>query len=200
MNETAPSVTPAAPAAPQNAIAAPQPEVMYCANHPDVETLLRCNRCGKPICLKCAKLTDVGYRCKECIRQVQDVYFNAKPADNFIAFGVALLVTAAATPVAIIIFGFFSFIWMAWLIAFLVGGAAGGILAQIIRTAIQRRRGRALPYVALAGIIAGILLGVIIINLFRGFPPLAGLAQVLLNPGLIIFAVLAAATTYKILR
>lgn len=200
MTETAPSVTPAAPSAPPDANIAAQPEVMYCANHPDVETLLRCNRCGKPICLKCAQLTDVGYRCKECIRQVQDIYFNAQPSDNIVAFFVALGVTAIATPLAIIVFGFLSRIWLAWILAFLIGGAAGGILAQIIRTAIHRRRGRALPYIALAGIILGIFVGVIVINMFRGAPPLAGMTAILLNPGLIIFAVLSAATTYKILR
>lgn len=199
MTETAPSVTPAAPSTPPNNTAA-EPAVMYCANHPDVETLLRCNRCGKPICLKCAVLTDVGYRCKECIREVQDIYFNAQPADNLIAFAVALGVTAVATPIAILVFGFLSRIWLAWILAFLIGGAAGGILAQIIRTAIHRRRGRSLPYIALAGIIVGIFVGIIAINLLRGFSPLAGMSAILLNPGLIIFAVLAAATTYKILR
>ena len=71
---------------------------MYCANHPDVETLLRCNRCGKPICLKCATLTDVGYRCNECIRSVQDTYFNAKSSDNIVAFSWRFLVTAIDGP------------------------------------------------------------------------------------------------------
>jgi hypothetical protein len=195
VTETGPSMTPAAPSAPQAANVAALPDVMYCANHPDVETLLRCNRCGKPICLKCATLTDVGYRCKECIRQVQDVYFNAQPSDNIVAFFVALGVTAVATPLAIIVFGFLSRIWLAWILAFLIGGAAGGILAQIIRTAIHRRRGRALRYVALAGIILGIFAGMAIVNLFLGYP-----TAVLLNPGLLIFAALAVITTYNILR
>ena len=35
----------------------------YCANHPTVETTLRCNKCGKPICAKCAIRTPTGYRC-----------------------------------------------------------------------------------------------------------------------------------------
>ncbi len=45
----------------------------YCANHPGVETSLRCNKCGKPICAKCAVRTPTGYRCKECVRgQLKD--------------------------------------------------------------------------------------------------------------------------------
>ena len=34
--------------------------VFHCKNHPDRETLLRCNKCGEPICTQCAVLTDVG--------------------------------------------------------------------------------------------------------------------------------------------
>lgn len=40
--------------------------VLHCANHPDVETRLRCSRCGKPICVRCVYQTPVGGRCKEC--------------------------------------------------------------------------------------------------------------------------------------
>ncbi len=167
-------------------------EVLYCANHPEVETLLRCNRCGKPICLKCAQLTDVGYRCKECIRGVQDNYFNASPADNLIAFVVALIVSAIATPIAAFLFGIFPFWFFSLLIAFMVGGAAGGILAQIIRRAISRRRSRQLRYFALGGIVFGVLFGGLAAALFLGFSPF--------NLPLLIFAFLAASTTYQILR
>jgi hypothetical protein len=37
-----------------------------CAEHPDVETRLRCARCGKPICPRCAVRTPVGMRCPDC--------------------------------------------------------------------------------------------------------------------------------------
>lgn len=37
-----------------------------CADHPDVETRLRCSRCGKPICPRCAVRTPVGMRCPDC--------------------------------------------------------------------------------------------------------------------------------------
>lgn len=169
----------------------PAPEIIYCANHPDVETLLRCNRCGKPICLKCAQLTDVGYRCNECIRGVQDTYFNAKQGDNTIAFVVALLVTAVTVPIAGFLFGIFRGLF-GFIIAFMIGGAAGGILTQIIRRAIDRRRSRQLRYVAVAGIIVGILLGVVLSALFLPFPPLSW--------PLLLFAVLAAMSTYQLLR
>lgn len=165
------------------------PATVYCANHPDVETLLRCNRCEKPICLKCAVLTDVGYRCKECIRGVQASYFNAVPVDNFIAFGVAVVVATIAAPIAGLLLrvtGFFGLI-----LALMLGGGAGSALAQIIRAAVGRRRGRYLRFFALGGIVLGVLFGMVI-GIFFGIPPL--------NLPLLFFAVLAAITAYQILR
>lgn len=132
--------------------------VVYCANHPDTETLLRCNKCNKPICLRCSVQTAVGYRCKECIRGVQDNYFNIEDKDYPIAFVVSMLVTAIAAPIVAIFIGRLG-IFFGFILAFLLGSGAGSILAQIIRSAIGKRRGRYLNTVALAGIIVGIFLG-----------------------------------------
>ncbi len=49
----------------------------YCANHPTVETTLRCNRCDKPICPKCAVKSPVGYRCRECVKSQQKIFDTA---------------------------------------------------------------------------------------------------------------------------
>jgi hypothetical protein len=171
------------PAAPDTA------EKVYCANHPGVETLLRCNRCGKPICLKCAVLTDVGYRCKECIRGVQASYFNAAPADNAIAFAIAAVVAALAAPLASLLLGMF-FFW-GIILAFMIGGAAGGVLAQIIRAAVSRRRGRYLRHFTIAGVVVGVLVWAVL-GLFVGIS--------VFNIPMLIFTVLAAAAAYQILR
>lgn len=166
-------------------------EVLYCVNHPNTETLLRCNKCGKPICMKCAQLTDVGYRCKDCIRSQQKVYFNAQSLDNPIAFIVSFLVALVATPLVSFVFSIAGF--FGWFFAFLAGPSAGGILTQIIRWAVGRRRGRYLPYFAIGGIILGMVVGVFGSALFgigRGFALLP----------LLIFAFLAISTTYRFLR
>lgn len=143
---------------------------LYCANHPDVETLLRCNKCNKPICLKCAVQTPVGYRCRECVREQQDVYYNATGGDNWIAAGVSFVVSAVATPIV----GFFLAVTgiFSWIIAFVAGGAAGSALAQIIRQAVGRRRSRTMRWFALAGIIVGMLVGSAVAIAFLGFNPL----------------------------
>jgi len=168
------------------------PATLYCANHPDTETLLRCNRCEKPICLKCAVLTDVGYRCKECIRGVQSSYFNAIPTDNLVGFGVALLVTAIASPIAGFLFALVSFGFLGLILAFMVGSGAGGALAQIIRTAVGRRRGRYLRHFVLGGIILGVLIGSMVGLFFFRIP--------IFNLSTLIFTVLSSATAYQILR
>jgi hypothetical protein len=169
----------------------PDEEIFFCANHPERETLLRCNKCGKPICMECAVQTPVGYRCKECVRQQQNVYFNAATSDNLIAFGVGLAVSAIAAPIVGTLIGFFGF-W-GFIIAFLAGSAAGSALAQIIRQAVGRRRGRRLPLFALIGIIMGVLLGNVGFLLVTGFFPLFTLPMIL-------FTILALAAAYPQLR
>ena len=39
---------------------------LYCANHPNEETYVRCSRCEKPICARCRVRTPVGFRCFDC--------------------------------------------------------------------------------------------------------------------------------------
>jgi hypothetical protein len=166
--------------------------VLYCANHPNVETLLRCNKCEKPICMKCAVKTPVGYRCRECVREQQNVYFNAGESDNIIAFAVGFLITLLATPLASAILGRTGFFGI--LIALFIGASAGGLLAQIIRRAVGRRRGRYLPHYALGGILLAFLLGSVGLNLF-----LFGILTIP-NIPMLVFAFLAITTAYQILR
>jgi hypothetical protein len=58
---------------------------IYCYIHPDRETLLRCNKCERPICTQCAVLTPTGYRCKECIHSQQKSFETAQSSDLIIA-------------------------------------------------------------------------------------------------------------------
>jgi membrane associated rhomboid family serine protease len=52
-------------------------EPLFCDRHPQVETTLRCNRCGKPICPKCAQRTPVGFRCPTCISAIENRYYSS---------------------------------------------------------------------------------------------------------------------------
>lgn len=168
-----------------------EPPVMFCANHPTVETLLRCNKCDKPICVKCAVQTPVGYRCKECVREQQKKYFNAVSGDNLISFLVSLGVTMVATPIVSLVLSLSW--WLSLIIAFAAGSAAGSALAQIVRRAVGKRRGEYLRWFALAGIVIGFFLGsVITLAIFGSFP--------IFSLPMLVFAGLAIASMLPFLR
>ncbi len=107
-------------------------EPLRCINHPNVETYLRCNRCGAPICPKCAVRTEVGYRCRNCINQQQKIFYaDFRPVHYLIAALVAFplgLVGGALIPA------------LGWFAIFL-GPLAGIGIAEAVRWAIRRRRG-----------------------------------------------------------
>lgn len=167
-------------------------DTLFCANHPDRETLLRCNKCGKPICMDCAVQTPVGYRCKECVYEQQNVYYNAATQDNLIAFGVGFVVAAIGAPIVGMLIGGLGF-FIGLIIAFVIGSGAGSVLAQIIRRAVGGRRGRKLPLFALAGIVLGVLIGNLAFAvLFGSFP--------LLSPPMLLFTALAIGAAYPQLR
>ncbi|MBN1314020.1 MAG: tetratricopeptide repeat protein [Anaerolineales bacterium] len=123
---------------------------LTCTYHPDVETTLRCNRCDKPICLKCAIQTPVGYRCKNCIREQQDVFFGAFWYDYLLA---AIVTIPLAGLASYIIFS------IGWLTIF-IAPFAGLVIAEAVRLVTRRRRGRWLPLVVSVCIVTGSLPGV----------------------------------------
>lgn len=132
---------------------------MVCANHPNRETTLRCNRCEKPICTKCAVLTPVGYRCPECVRGQQKVFDTARSTDGIIAASIS----AVAVGVAGFILSYLGF----W--SLIVAPVVGGGIAEIIRRAVGRRRSRRLPWMAVIGGSLGLV--VVLINQFGPLLP-----------------------------
>jgi hypothetical protein len=92
------------------------------------------------MCSRCAVLTPVGYRCRECVRGQQNVYFNAHAADPVIQAVIALALGGLAAGVMGLIGLSLGFI--GWLIAFWAGSAAGALIADIAHRAVGKRRGR----------------------------------------------------------
>lgn len=128
--------------------------VTFCYRHPDTETGLRCNRCNKPICTKCAIRTDVGFRCPDCVRQQQDKFYTGGRLDYLIAIVIALPLSLIAAWVFTFIIagiGFFS-----WIISFIAAPAAGGVIAEAVRRAVGRRRSRHLNSVVAACLVLGV--------------------------------------------
>jgi uncharacterized membrane protein YecN with MAPEG domain len=118
-------------------------EPTFCVNHPNVETNLRCNKCDAPICVRCAKLTPVGYRCPQCLRQQQAIFYTGLPVDYVIVFIVSLAV-AGAGAYLVSFLGFF--------LALFVSPTAGVLAADLAWRAVGQRRSHHLWVAACAGI------------------------------------------------
>jgi hypothetical protein len=165
---------------------------MVCANHPDRETGLRCNRCGKPICSACAVRTPVGYRCRECVRGQQKTFDTTLRRDYII--GATISAIGAGIGIGLLsLLGIFGL---------LLAPVVGGGLAEVVRAAVGRRRSRRLPLVAILGGVAGAIPHVVLpitgaaIGISGGAPPaaLAGIALNLLWP--VLYAGLTLASLY----
>lgn len=121
--------------------------ILYCANHPQTETSLRCNRCEKPICVKCAVSTPTGYRCKECVRGQQKTFNTAKWYDYIFGFSVAFILSLIGSQLVSVI-GFFTI---------LLAPVAGVVTAEAARFVIRRRRSKRLYQVITIGAGVGTL-------------------------------------------
>ncbi len=134
------------------------PSPIYCANHPAVETSLHCNKCGKPICAKCAVLTPTGYRCKDCVRGQQKIFITAQWYDYLLGFTTAGILSFLASLLAGWVGGIG---FIGWLLIFIGAPSAGAIIAEGVRLATRKHRARSLFLTVVAAVILGALPAVI---------------------------------------
>lgn len=154
-------------------------EPIFCHYHPNIETRLRCNKCGKPICAKCARRTPVGYRCPDCIRSQQAAFYTA----GWLDYVLVVVVGLVASFIGAAIIG--RSIWL----AIFLGPVAGGLIAEAARWAARRRQGRYMAAIVSACIVIGALPTLLFVGL-----NLWGLG------GLVIYVATAIGTAYARLR
>ncbi len=161
----------------------------FCVNHPNVQTGLRCNRCGDPICARCAVRTPVGYRCPRCVKEHQAIFYTGLPLDYIIAALISL--PAAALGAYFISFlGFF--------FAFFVSPVAGALVADLAWRAVGRRRSRYL-WLTVCGSVVVATLGVALYQA-GAFSGQAVTSADLLRLDLGIYLVMALSAAYSRLR
>ncbi len=112
----------------------------YCYYHPQIQTGLRCNRCNKPICPKCARRMPVGFRCPDCIREQENKYYSGGNLDYLLALVIAL-------PLSLVSASIFSFVigalgWFLIWISLFAAPVVAGFMAEIVRWAVKKRRSR----------------------------------------------------------
>jgi hypothetical protein len=131
----------------------------FCAVHPTIETALRCNKCDRYMCTKCAVSTPVGYRCRDCVRQHDDKFFVATNLDPLIVAaicGISGGIAAALLHYLGAVLVFFTFV---------LGLPLGALIGQATLWAVQKRRGR---YYVYWGVGAAAAVGLIVLFALRG--------------------------------
>ena len=130
-------------------------ETPTCANHPTRETMLRCNRCEKPICTSCAVHTPTGYRCKQCVNEQKKKFDTAEWYDYIIGVvGASVLSLIASGIIAALSFitGFFM-----WFIAAGIAGGAASLISKVVKRFLRGRRSKTLFALSTIGVVLGAL-------------------------------------------
>ena len=125
----------------------------FCAVHTTVESTLRCNKCGRYMCARCAVRTPVGYRCKQCVHQQQDIYFNAGQRDYIISAAVSFVLSVGLSFVAFRLDSLFINIFL--------GLIGGGVIGEMTHRAVGKRRGRYIWLAATLGVVAGAMVAIL---------------------------------------
>ena len=127
-----------------------EPGTLYCYRHPDRETWVRCGRCDRPICTKCAMLGPVGMRCKQCGKLKHDPLTSFTPVQLALASGVALGGGLVGGVIAAQI-GFF---------LILLGPLIGGFITEAVFRVVGFKHGPVVQAIVYGGIALGALGGV----------------------------------------
>ena len=140
-------------------------ETIYCSNHPTRETMLRCNRCEKPICTSCAVHTPTGYRCKQCVNAQKKKFDTAEWYDYVVGLVAASLLSLIASG----IIGAISFVagFYMWFIAAGIAGGAASLISKIVKRFLGGRRSKTLFAISTVGVVLGAL-PVVLFLLFTG--------------------------------
>jgi len=136
---------------------------MKCATHPEVETNLRCGKCGKPICPKCLVQTPVGARCPDCAKLYKLPTYRISTKYYLIAIGTGLGMATACGAIWGLIESLVHFLYLSLLLAPGVGYAIG----EVVSLSVNRKRGTGLAIVGGAAVVISYLVSLLFSILFH---------------------------------
>ena len=129
---------------------------MKCATHPEVETSLRCGKCGKPICPKCLVQTPVGARCRDCARLHRLPTYRVTTKYYLKATGTALGMAIVCGIVWGLIVGTAHFFYLNLLLA----PGAGYAIGEVTSLSVNRKRGTGLALVGSLAVVISYLVSI----------------------------------------
>lgn len=162
--EVAPVVEKAPSAPPTTSPTSPSDHVA----EPEVVGGLRCNKCGKPIDQHNSTYTAVGYRCNNCLREIEDGLYSASASTYIIAFLIGLVASATAATILGVFLGGGFFVY---LITYVVSSALGRTIGALAFRAGGRNRGRYLSVIMSTSIWLGTILALAISFVFASSAP-----------------------------
>ena len=129
---------------------------MRCATHREVETSLKCGKCGKPICPKCMVQTPVGAKCKDCARLYKLPTYSVSKVYYLRAAGTAIGAGIVGGVLWWIV-GIFLPFYLGLLLAAGIGYATG----ELVSLSVNRKRGKGLATIAALGVAISYLVTII---------------------------------------
>ncbi len=123
--------------------------VTYCARHPQVETGLRCGRCGTLICPRCLVQSPVGSRCPDCANLRTIPMLEVSPV--FLARGIGAALAAGGV-IGVIWGSIGSRGFVGFFLIFIAMGI-GYAVAAAVSAATNHKRAPSLQYIAAGGVI-----------------------------------------------
>lgn len=115
---------------------------LFCYRHADRETYVRCGRCDRPICPRCAMQGPVGFRCRDCGKPVYDPLTSFRPEQLVLGSLVSLGASTLGGVIGLQI-GFF---------VIFVGFLAGGLISDLVMRVTGYKRGPVMAAILLGGI------------------------------------------------
>jgi membrane associated rhomboid family serine protease len=94
---------------------APHNSDNYCYRHPDRQSFVLCQRCGRTICGQCQTLAAVGVHCPECVREARGSAPHVRPQS------VTRMRTMVATGQPVVTYGIMALSVLGYLVHFVPG-------------------------------------------------------------------------------